>query len=167
MPNGQQGVCQILPKCLTLLNLYQRYPNDRYVINTLVQSQRNCGSRSVNRNPILCCQDNVVFVPDDGEEPEQPPPPTPTLPPPPPPTTTPAPTEPTTTFTLSPPVQRANECSDPNGSSGTCIDLRSCQSVLSQLLKSPSDTVYRTYVQKSNGACGNNGQNVIFFKLLL
>lgn len=165
MPNGQQGICQELPKCTSLLNLYQRYPNDRYVINTLVQSQRNCGNRNVNRNPILCCQDNVVFIPDDGE-PEQPPP---TLPPPT--TTTPAPipTPPPTTITLSPPVARADSCKDPNGFSGQCKDLRSCTSVLNEFLKRPTDAVYVGYIQNSNKLCQNVGQNVsfiIYFPLL-
>lgn len=153
MPNNEPGICQVLDRCLSLLRLYQENPRNREVINFLVQSQRNCGVRSVNRNPILCCQDNVVFIPDDEEELPQTPPPTPPTPPPtlPP---TPPPTQPP------PPPQPSSDCQDPDGVPGNCVGLKQCPIVLNEFLTRQKDQAYIRYIQKSNEKCNRIQQNV-------
>lgn len=40
-----------------MINFYGQYQNDPRVINYLLISQRNCGTRSIRRNPLVCCSD--------------------------------------------------------------------------------------------------------------
>lgn len=54
-PNNNPGACQALSKCQPLFEFYNANRGNSEAINTLVQSQKNCGSRSINREPIVCC----------------------------------------------------------------------------------------------------------------
>lgn len=56
--NQFAGICVELPKCVSLIQLYN---NDRSqnTINILIENQRNCGNRKNGRNPLMCCSDSV------------------------------------------------------------------------------------------------------------
>lgn len=53
-PSNQQGTCVYLQQCPYLVQIYGYNPRSNEVINYLLGSQRNCGNRSFNRNPIVC-----------------------------------------------------------------------------------------------------------------
>lgn len=57
-PDNQYGVCVVLPQCPSLVQWYGQYKSNPQVINYLVVSQRNCGTRSVNRNPLVSSIDH-------------------------------------------------------------------------------------------------------------
>lgn len=53
-PSNQEGTCVYLQQCPYLVQIYGYNRRSNEVINYLLGSQRNCGNRAVNRNPIVC-----------------------------------------------------------------------------------------------------------------
>lgn len=150
MPDNSYGVCQLLPRCPSLLRLYQ-YDRSRNTVNYLIAAQRNCGNRSVRRDPIICCQDNLDQTP-------APAPPTP--PPTQPPQTTPAPTPATRGPQTNAPSSVQEFCIDPNGVGGNCISIYNCPVVLNEFTSRRNDPVYVRFIQSSNKVCNFIGQNI-------
>lgn len=134
-PDQLTGTCLVLPDCPRLDTLYKNNQRNRDVVSFLVQSQRNCGTRNINRSPIVCCQEDAPVTQ----------PPT---------TKAPVPFFPTTTTPV------GGNCRDPDGALGNCIDLRSCPKILNQVLARQSDPSIRDYIQRSNSLCNANGQNI-------
>lgn len=62
-PNDSIGICVVLQQCPSLVNFYGQFQNDPRIINYLLISQRNCGTRSVRRNPLVCCNDPIINKP--------------------------------------------------------------------------------------------------------
>lgn len=184
-PNNAIGVCVVLPQCPSLVNFYGQYQNDPRIINYLFVAQRNCGTRSVRRNPIVCCNDPIINRPQPlpqpfTEEPKE-------IPSPPTPAPTPAPTLPTTQqttlrttspttpsftfpsipqttprptpFTQNPITESSRildePCRDPNGVEGVCKNIKECPSVLSEFVAKNKDPVYVQYIKQSNVRCRN------------
>lgn len=138
-PSNQGGTCVFLQQCPYLVQIYGYAPRDQQVINYLVGSQRNCGNRSVNRNPIVCCFEPVYSTDQPATT-----------------TTT------TTTTTTSAPVTQAPsdharqaemECFGPDGRDGVCRNIRECPTVLSEFLARGTDPEYVQYIRNSNGIC--------------
>lgn len=115
--------------------MYSRDSSNQQVVNYMVGAQRSCGSRSVNRNPIVCCAQSLT----SGALPRTPV------------------TQPTT-----PAVQSTREetCRDPNGKSGTCRSIYDCPHILKELTARRDDATYRTYLQESNVICHRTQQNI-------
>ncbi|XP_059611209.1 transmembrane protease serine 9-like [Phlebotomus argentipes] len=127
-----RGVCQLLPNCPSLIQLYSTNRGNPLIINYLITSQRNCGNRNFNRNPIVCCASN--------EQPVQ--------------TTTPPPT----TQSPTPPTTQKNptadsSCRDPAGNTGVCVNIKECPPVLNDFLSKQNDPNYVRYIQQSNANC--------------
>ncbi|XP_052865804.1 venom serine protease Bi-VSP-like isoform X1 [Anopheles cruzii] len=133
-PNGQIGVCQVFQNCGSLIRLYQ-YNRNQQTVNFLLASQRSCGSRSYNGNPVLCCSDGVQYDQTTTSSPfvEV--------------TTAPAPSTP------APAPQRTADCIGPNQLEGNCVSIRNCPEVLSEFLTRQSDPTYVRYIQQSNAIC--------------
>uniref|UniRef100_A0A1B0CAP3 CLIP domain-containing serine protease n=1 Tax=Lutzomyia longipalpis TaxID=7200 RepID=A0A1B0CAP3_LUTLO len=138
-----RGVCQVLPNCPSLIQLYSANRGNPLIINYLITSQKNCGNRNLNRNPVVCCGTNNA----------QPPQPT-TQPPPPPPPTTQAPRT-----TQRNPLTDSN-CKDPAGNSGVCVNIKECQPVLNDFLARQNDPNYVRYIQQSNANCNYVQPNI-------
>lgn len=169
-PNNVQGVCVILPQCPNLVQWYGANPGNQQVINYLIGSQRNCGTRSIRRNPLVCCdrplsstipqpdnQPPVTQAPENTapwlQTPRTPQPQPPTQPP------TPAPTPPPTVRPTSSRFEE-EQCSDPNGSPGTCRSIRECPHILEQFVARQNDPSYRSYIQQSNSLCNYVQPNI-------
>lgn len=151
------------------MNFYGQYQNDPRAINYLLMAQRNCGTRSIRRNPLVCCNDPIInrpvqrpdmFTERPMEIPMEPStstqmierqtlPQFPTLPP----TTervTPAPTP--------APASRLNNqpCNDPkSGVKGTCQSIKECPVILNEFLSRTKDAAYIQYLKDSNKNCQN------------
>lgn len=50
---NENGICIILTECQSLSKLYYETVRTREIINYMLQSQAICGSRSLNRQPIV------------------------------------------------------------------------------------------------------------------
>ncbi|GAB0094788.1 venom serine protease Bi-VSP-like [Sergentomyia squamirostris] len=133
-----RGVCQLLPNCPSLVQIYSTNRGNPLIINYLITSQRNCGNRNLNRNPIVCCANSEAPV-QTTPQPPPPPPPT-TRPPPPPPTTQPFPVS-------------SSSCNDPAGNPGVCVNIKDCPPVLNDFLARQNDANYVRYIQQSNANC--------------
>lgn len=153
---------------------YGSQPNNPQVINYLIGSQRNCGTRSVARNPLVCCSNPVSY-----QLPSQTRPP-PVRTPPPTPSQTPfVPTlapdnsapwasrpvslttepirvtsSPTTAapFTQAPP-RSDGYCEDPAGAAGVCMNIRECPHIKAEFVARQKDKAYIDYIRKSNVIC--------------
>lgn len=138
-PNNEIGRCQILGNCPSLDQLYRNNQQSREILGYLVQSQKNCGTRNVNRNPIVCCPPQAPTPQPQRQT-----------------TTT------TTTTTTQRPVSRATiaNCQDPNTVPGICTNIKNCESVLQQFIARQTDAVYIRYIQNSNANCNYNGQDI-------
>lgn len=55
----------MLPQCPSLVNFFGQFKNDPRIINYLLISQRNCGTRSLRGNPLVCCNDPVINRPQE------------------------------------------------------------------------------------------------------
>lgn len=60
-PNNYYGICVLLPQCPAIVNYYGQSPNHPTVINFLLTAQRNCGTRSIQQNPLVCCLDSTYY----------------------------------------------------------------------------------------------------------
>lgn len=60
-PNNYYGICVLLPQCPAIVNYYGQNPNHPTVINFLLTAQRNCGTRSIQQNPLVCCLDSGYY----------------------------------------------------------------------------------------------------------
>lgn len=60
-PNNYYGICVLLPQCPAIVNYYGQNPNHPTVINFLFTAQRNCGTRSIQQNPLVCCLDSGYY----------------------------------------------------------------------------------------------------------
>ncbi|KAG4065841.1 hypothetical protein HA402_012519 [Bradysia odoriphaga] len=136
-PNNQRGVCVLLPQCPYLIQIYGNNPRNNQVINFLIGSQRNCGNRAIQRNPIVCCSQPVY----DTQAPLT--------------TTTSTTTTTTTTTTQAPNLSRQTgaSCIGPDLRPGVCISIRDCPSISTAFIERQSDPVYLEYIQNSNGIC--------------
>lgn len=139
---------------------YGANPGNQQVINYLITAQRNCGTRSIRRNPLVCCDrpttntqatPNPITQAPDGSEPWRPPPTQPQTPPP-----TPLPTPPPTP----PPTQQEEACYDPKGNNGFCRNIRECPHILKQFVARQSDPIYIEYIRESNGLCNYVQPNI-------
>ncbi|XP_051861747.1 venom serine protease Bi-VSP-like isoform X5 [Drosophila albomicans] len=115
----------------------------------------SCGTRKVNREPIVCCTRPLKDPPSTSTTttttitiiPET------TLT-----TTTP---EPTSTTSISSLVDlRSNSCLLVPGVYGECIDIKRCPSILNQLKAKGNDPELVKFIKASNLLCDNVGQNV-------
>lgn len=137
------------------------------MINYLLASQRNCGTRRIGNNPIVCCDNPVINRPVPTQSPYQPQPEFPpeepipqppvtqrTTQPPPTPLTTPQ----TTTMAPTPATDSrtaGKSCKDPNGKSGTCTNIKECPSVLNEFIAKSNDPRFIRFIKISNSFCGN------------
>lgn len=151
------------------MNFFGQYKNDPRAINYLFIAQRNCGTRSIRRNPLVCCNDPIINRPEQRpqqftEKPME----FPTEPATPPPTTT---TTTTTTETLPhfstfpPATERTTpnsdpksrlinqSCNDPTGVKGTCKSIKQCPVILNEFLKRSKDNAYIQFIRESNAKC--------------
>lgn len=62
-PNNYYGRCVLLPQCPSLVNYYGQNPNHPTIINFLLTAQRNCGTRRIQQNPLVCCLDSTYYRP--------------------------------------------------------------------------------------------------------
>lgn len=169
----------LLPQCPSLVNYYGSSPNHPTVINFLLAAQRNCGTRRIQQNPLVCCIDpyygpqqytTVQPTYQPIVQSTQPPIYQPTTratvqpftaPVTPPVTeTTPAqPIQPITEVEIPPatttsaPIVNEKLCQDPNGIHGVCKSLKECPSVLNEFLVRNKDTAYVQYIKQSNEKC--------------
>lgn len=165
-PNNYYGICVVLSQCPSLVNYYGLSPNHPTVINFLVMSQRNCGTRSIQRNPLVCCLDPVYYRPQPTYQPtdqttEQPvyqsttEQITQTVP-----QTTSQPVQTTQSTpetkiqpTTAKPTLNEKSCQDPNGVNGVCKSLKECPSILKEFLARNTDNAYIQYIKQSNVNC--------------
>lgn len=164
-PSNTYGVCVVLPQCPNLVQWYGANSGNQQVINYLIGAQRNCGTRSIRRNPLVCCdrplsmtaQPQTTEVPitqaPEGSEPWRR---TTQLPP------TPLPTTTTTERPTTEQIARyeAEPCYDPKGKSGTCRNIRECPHILSQFVARQKDPVYIEYIRESNALCNYEQPNI-------
>lgn len=144
------------------MNFYGKFQNDPRAINYLLIAQRNCGTRSIRRNPMVCCNDPIINQPSPQPDPfmERPMeyPTEPIIP-----TTTqlterqtvPATTERTTQAPDSDPSSRLvnQPCNDPAGVKGTCKSIKQCPIILNEFLARSKDSAYIQYLRESNTKC--------------
>lgn len=163
-PDNSFGMCVVLPQCPSLVNFYGQYQYDPRAINYLLIAQRNCGTRSIRRNPLVCCNDPIINrqVPPRPNPMEFPTEPSTTTT-----TTTQRPTlpqfptlPPTTERTTSAPDPSSRlinqPCNDPrSGAMGTCQNIKQCPSILNEFLARPKDNAYIQYIRESNSKCEN------------
>lgn len=165
-PNNYYGTCVLLPQCPSLVNYYGQSPNHPTVINFLLIAQRNCGTRSIQQNPLVCCIDPVYYRPQPQPQPQpiyRPVLQTTTSQPiyRPVPETTAQPVQPVeqpppeipSTNTNSTPILNEKLCQDPNGINGVCKSLKECPAILSEFLAKNKDTAYVEYIKRSNENC--------------
>lgn len=168
----------MLPQCPQLVQWYGTQPNNQQVINYLIGAQRNCGTRSIARNPLVCCSSPVSYqLPSQTRPPVQTPAPTPA---PPPPTTTeyvpslppdssapwasrpvalttepvrvtPGPT--TAAPITEAPSRSVDQCNDPKGVPGVCMSIRECPHIKAEFVARQKDAAYIDYIRKSNVIC--------------
>lgn len=166
------------------MNFYGQNQGNRQVINYLLAAQRNCGTRSVRQNPLVCCNDPVINRPQPptfNPEPQPQPKPQPFEPEQPeeiPPEVT---TQRTTTTTqrttrktpqttqrttVQPFIPDSSsqlideKCQDPNGLEGVCKNIKECPAILNEFISKNKDPAYVQYIQKSNGKCRNIQPNI-------
>lgn len=182
-PSGSYGTCVVLPQCPSLIKYYGQNQGNRQVINYLLAAQRNCGTRRIGDNPIVCCDNPVInrpvptqnpyhtqlqpattqnsYQPQPEFPPEEPVPQTPvTQRAKPPPTRLTTPQTITTTTTVAPTnatdSRNAGEsCTDPNGVKGTCTNINECPSVLNEFIARSKDQRYIRFIKLSNIICDN------------
>lgn len=128
------------------------------VINYLIGAQRNCGTRSIRRNPLVCCDRPVssnIPQPQPTEVPITQAPPTE-------PWRTTPPTTTTTQATTTEKIARYQEerCFDPKGNDGFCRSIRECPHILQQFVARQNDPSYIGYIRQSNAACNYVQPNV-------
>lgn len=178
-PNNSYGLCVVLPQCPSLVNFYGQNQNNPQAIQYLLISQRNCGTRSIRRNPLVCCSDPYINHPQPFPRPQpQPVDPEPVDPDPveeippevttstterttprttqtTPPTTTTTTTRQTTQSPIPDSTSRLTEesCRDPNGLEGVCKSIRECPTILSEFVARNKDSAYVQYIQRSNVNC--------------
>lgn len=148
----------------SLKTSFYEYQND-YRINTYwFGTLESCGWRRTRwGNSVVCCNDPVFkhrrwhshstqLMPaeiDPGiQSPNLPPQPTilrPEI----------SPTTPQTEFET--PTTAQEKCRDPNGVEGICKSITECSAVLSNAIKNSRNSVYKQYIQQSNGICQNIG----------
>lgn len=163
-----------------LVQWYGANPNNQQVVNYLIGSQRSCGTRSIARNPLVCCSRPVSYqLPSQTQAPVPPPtqPPAPTTPEAPPtlpsdgsepwasrpnpqvtkpvrfttqPTTAPVVTQPPPTAA---PTRSGNDCNDPKGVPGVCKGIRDCPHIKTEFVDRQNDKSYIEYIRKSNVIC--------------
>lgn len=182
-PSGSYGICVVLPQCPSLIYYYGQSRGNRQVINYLLAAQRNCATRRIGNNPIVCCDNPVIDRTVTIQNPYQPQPATtqspyqpqqPEFPP----------EEPFSQLPTQPPTQRTTQpstrlttlqtttvapttptptdartagqsCKDPNGYIGACTNIKECPSVLNKFIANPNDGRYIRYIKISNSICGN------------
>ncbi|ALC44033.1 CG1299, partial [Drosophila busckii] len=175
-PENYYGSCVTLSYCPQVTQVFQ-VTDRRTAQNYVFALQRACGTRSVNGDPVVCCTRPITNAVTTTERPTNP-----FLPtegsfvrpqPQPQPRTTEAPTRNpffSTTTTARPtaaPVTSAPQilpagpsCRIPPGKLGVCVDIKSCQSVVSELLVKQNDAEFAKYVQGLNLLCNRVGQMV-------
>lgn len=155
----------MLPQCPNLVQWYGANQGNQQVISYLISAQRNCGTRSIRRNPLVCCdRPTSTNVRPQTEAPftQGPPDEQPTTRPPPPSTTT------TTTTTPTPPPRTlpanqnsaGEQCYDPKGRDGVCRNIRECPHILREFVSRQGDPVYIQYIKESNGLCNYVQPNI-------
>lgn len=150
------------------MNYYGQSPNHPEVINFLLISQQKCGTRSVNKEPLVCCTDPVYYrpqpplirgpisqIPQPTAQPQprpqfQPQQQTPTEQP----EETPPEVQPFSVPTSST-IPTDGTCSDPNGVVGICKSIKECPVILNEFLARSQDSAYIQYLQRSNENCRN------------
>lgn len=150
----------MLPQCPSLVNFYAQNQRNPQAINYLLQAQRNCGTRRIRENPIVCCDSPTInqatttvspIRPRPEEVPEEIPERVPVNPV----------TEPTRINTTPAPKPTTSSravsstCNDPNGISGVCMNIKECPSILNEFVAKSKDPNYVQYIQRSNAKCGN------------
>lgn len=165
-PDNSFGICVVLPQCPSLVNFYGQYQDDPRAINYLLIAQRNCGTRSIRRNPLVCCNDPIINRPPSRPDPFTEQQPT---------RFTEAPTEYPTDTTIfidlssdevttegtttlpssTDASSRLNNqpCNDPSGVKGTCKNIKQCPVILNEFLSRSKDTAYIRYLRESNTKC--------------
>ncbi|XP_060657482.1 venom serine protease Bi-VSP-like isoform X1 [Drosophila nasuta] len=175
-PENYYGSCVALSYCPQVAEVFQ-LTDRRTAENYVFALQRSCGTRNINRDPVVCCTrpisapvterpTNPFLPPTDGGFVG--PQPVPTSAPNNNPffrSTTQRPT--TAAPTTSAPVtsapiveQRGTSCRIPPNKLGECVDIKSCQPILSELLVKRNDPEFAKYVKASNLICGQIGTNV-------
>ncbi|XP_073840712.1 venom serine protease Bi-VSP-like [Musca autumnalis] len=180
-PENFYGQCVALSYCPQIANVFQT-TNQRQAQQYIIQSQRACGTRSVNGDPVVCCT-NPRTVPQQQQPTTRPNrqtvgpvtqaptnpfiatqrpsvnPTNPFLNPVTQPITqapTIRPTPPPTPAPTSAPVidNKATSCRGPDGREGTCIALINCTPLVQELQVKQTDTVFTNYLRVSNTICG-------------
>lgn len=176
-PDNSYGICVVLPQCPSLVQFYGQNQRNPQIINYLLISQRNCGTRSIRRNPIVCCNNPVIngnrpnnmmtttsttesnYQPPIEENPPDIPDETTTTR-----KTTTTSTTTTTTTTQAPETHSSNfrddTCNDPNGITGICKSIKQCPSILNEFISRQNDAAYVQYIRKSNAVCNNIQPNI-------
>ncbi|XP_034480576.1 venom serine protease Bi-VSP isoform X2 [Drosophila innubila] len=178
-PESYRGSCVALsycPQVLQAFNIADRRTAQDYAIAL----HRICGTRNIGGDPVVCCTrpittpvtqrpSNPFFPPTEGTfvQPQPVPVPRPTEGPTRNPFLQPVTQRPTTAPITAAPVtsapiveQRGPSCRIPPGKLGECVDIKSCQPILSELLVKKNDPEFAKFVQASNLICGRVGTNV-------
>lgn len=175
-------MCVVLPQCPSLVNFFGQNQGNPQVINYLFTAQRNCGTRSIGRNPLVCCGNpvfNRVPQPQPQPRPQPQPQPQPQPRPQPQPQPQPIPREepeeippevitpgtplipvtPVTPITEAPIESNSRlsdiSCQDPNGLDGVCKNIKECPSILSEFIAKNQDSAFVRYIKQSNVKCRN------------
>ncbi|KAM8710791.1 hypothetical protein ACLKA7_017426 [Drosophila subpalustris] len=176
-PENYYGSCVALSYCPQVTEVFQ-ITDRRTAQNYVIALQRSCGTRNFGGDPVVCCTRPISapvterptnpFFPSPTDGSFVRPQPVPWS------ETTRAPDRnpflierPTTTTTTAAPVTsapivepRGPSCRIPPGKLGVCVDIKSCPSILSELLVKKNDPEFAKFVQASNLICGRVGTNV-------
>lgn len=182
-PENYYGTCVTLSYCPQIANVFQT-TNQRQAQQYILLSQRSCGTRSINGDPVVCCTRPLNNLPTQRPVtqatanpffPTQAPvvnPSNPFLNP------TTAPTRATTTTRTTPvtraPVvnttptttnanlidNRASYCRGPDTLEGTCIPIKDCQPLVTELLAKQTDATFANFLRASRVICGSIDSNV-------
>lgn len=152
-PDGNIGLCVILPNCPALVDLYGANRGSYQITQYIIASQRNCGTRRIGREPVVCCREaymqaTAAVIPTFQPEIMTAPPFTTTTVRRPDIMTAPTPT----TDPLNSRLKRS-DCNGPDGAPGTCIDLQSCRPYIERLQDDPNNAEYLQFLRRSNAIC--------------
>lgn len=178
-PENYYGSCVTLSYCPQIANVFQTL-NQRQAQQYVLLSQRACGTRSVNGDPVVCCTRPLTATTPRPARPTQRPvtvnPTNPFFNPTPAPT--PAPTR--SPVTIPPPIvvpvtfsptprpttnsnlieNKATYCRGPDTREGSCLPIKDCKPLIDELYQKQTDPTFANFLRASRTICGGIDTNV-------
>ncbi|KAM7355456.1 venom serine protease Bi-VSP-like [Cochliomyia hominivorax] len=185
-PENYYGSCVTLSFCPQIANVFQT-TNQRQAQQYVILSQRACGTRNINGDPVVCCtrplttpqttsspqrqtrrpqvqQTTPSFVFPNTQTPRNPfliGTTNPAIVPPP--TQAPIVTQRPTVATSTNGnlvENKAGYCRGPDLREGSCTPIKECQPLVNELLEKQTDPTFANFLKASNRICGNVNTNV-------